>query len=172
VDVLAGEVGDHLVGVHVRGGARAGLEDVDRELAVVLAGRDLVGGRGNDRPVRAQPPLWAARVGAVVEAAASPRVTGRRGEQIVVTYDSGIRGASDIIKAIAIGAKFVFVGRLWIWGLSIMGEEGVRHVMNGLLADFDITMAVGGLSKVEDIDRDYIESLPKQYSLITERSKL
>ena len=78
------------------------------------------------------------------------------GEQLVVTYDSGIRGASDIIKALAIGAKFVFFGRLWIWGLSIMGEEGVRHVTKGLLADFDITMAVGGLTKISDIDRDYL----------------
>ena len=46
---VAGEVGDHLVGVHVRGGARAGLEDVDRELVVVLAGGDRVAGRGDPR---------------------------------------------------------------------------------------------------------------------------
>ena len=78
------------------------------------------------------------------------------GEQLVVTYDSGVRGASDIIKALAIGAKFVFVGRLWVWGLSIMGEEGVRHVMKSLLADFDITMAVGGLTQISDINHDFI----------------
>lgn len=50
-------------------------------------------------------------------------------------FDSGVRGAADIVKALALGAKFVFVGRLWIWGLSIMGEAGVRHVMKSLLAD-------------------------------------
>ena len=44
---VAGEVGDHLVGVHVRGGAGAGLEDVDRELVVVLAGGDRVAGGGD-----------------------------------------------------------------------------------------------------------------------------
>lgn len=75
------------------------------------------------------------------------------GERLVVTYDSGIRGASDIIKALALGAKFVFVGRLWVWGLSIMGETGVRHVMRSLLADFDIAMCVAGLRNVGEIDR-------------------
>ena len=50
-------------------------------------------------------------------------------------FDSGVRGASDVFKALALGAKFVFVGRLWVWGLSIMGEHGVRHVMvNGVMS--------------------------------------
>ena len=56
-------------------------------------------------------------------------------------YDTGIRGASDVFKALAIGAKFVFIGRLWVWALSIAGEHGVRHVMKGLLAEFDILLA-------------------------------
>ena len=67
-------------------------------------------------------------------------------------YDSGIRGGSDVLKALALGAKFVWVGRLWIWGLSIMGEVGVRHVMKSLLADFDILMNVGGFQNIEQID--------------------
>jgi isopentenyl diphosphate isomerase/L-lactate dehydrogenase-like FMN-dependent dehydrogenase len=68
-------------------------------------------------------------------------------------YDSGVRGASDIFKALALGAKFVFVGRLWVWGLSIMGEVGVRHVMKSLLADFDILMNVSGFQNIGQIDR-------------------
>jgi hypothetical protein len=43
-------------------------------------------------------------------------------------FDSGVRSAADVFKALAIGAKFVFVGRIWIWGLSIMGEHGVNRV--------------------------------------------
>ncbi len=54
------------------------------------------------------------------------------GEKLTVTFDSGVRGASDVIKALCLGAKFVWIGRLWVWGLSIMGEEGVRHVMKSL----------------------------------------
>lgn len=87
-------------------------------------------------------------------------------------FDSGVRGASDVFKALALGAKFVFVGRLWIWGLSIMGEHGVRHVMKSLLSDFDILLNVAGYQNVEQINRDAIESLPKSYSLISEKAKL
>lgn len=87
-------------------------------------------------------------------------------------YDSGVRGASDVFKALALGAKFVFVGRLWVWGLSIMGEHGVRHVMKSLLSDFDILLNVAGFQNVDQIDRDALESLSKAYSLIQERAKL
>ncbi|KAL8711582.1 MAG: hypothetical protein Q9220_003992 [cf. Caloplaca sp. 1 TL-2023] len=78
------------------------------------------------------------------------------GEKVYVMYDSGIRGASDVAKALAIGARFVWVGRLWVWGLSIMGEVGVRHVMKALLADFDIFMNVAGFQSVDQIDRSIL----------------
>lgn len=58
-----------------------------------------------------------------------------------------------MFKALALGAKFVFVGRLWVWGLSIMGYTGVNHVMKSLLAEFDILMNVGGFQNIEQIDR-------------------
>lgn len=87
-------------------------------------------------------------------------------------YDSGIRGASDVVKALALGAKFVFVGRLWVWGLSIMGEHGVRHVMKSLLADLDIMFNVAGITSVDEIDKDFLESYPKNYSLVQERSMI
>lgn len=93
-------------------------------------------------------------------------------EDFVVTFDSGVRGAADVVKALALGAKFVFIGRLWIWGLSIMGETGVRHVLKGLLADLDILMNCAGLRSIDDIDRGLIESLPKSYGLLAEKSKL
>ncbi|TEA17373.1 putative lactate 2-monooxygenase [Colletotrichum sidae] len=110
--------------------------------------------------------------GAVASLDALEKIAERVGDRIVVTFDSGVRGAADVVKALALGAKFVFVGRLWIWGLSIMGEAGVRHVMRGLLADLDILMNVAGLNTVEDIDKGLLESLPKAYTLISEKSKL
>lgn len=87
-------------------------------------------------------------------------------------FDSGIRSASDVVKALALGAKFVFVGRLWIWGLSIMGETGVIHVMKGLLADLDILMAVGGFKNIGEMTRDALDSEPKSYQLTQTASKL
>jgi len=89
-------------------------------------------------------------------------------------YDSGIRGASDVFKALALGAQFVFVGRLWIWGLSIMGDHGVRHVMKSLLAEFDILLNVAGFQNVKQIigNRDALDSSPKNYTLLQERARL
>ena len=87
-------------------------------------------------------------------------------------FDSGVRGASDVFKALALGAKFVFIGRLWVWGLAIGGEHGVRHIMKALLAEFDILMEVGGYPDVSKIDRDAIDSLPNSSNLIAEHSKI
>ncbi|KAK5023459.1 hypothetical protein LTS07_009334 [Exophiala sideris] len=94
------------------------------------------------------------------------------GEKLTVMFDSGVRGASDVIKALCLGAKFVWVGRMWIYGLSIMGEEGVRHVMKSLLAEFDISMLTAGFRNIGEMTRDRLESYPKSYALIAEKSKL
>lgn len=81
-------------------------------------------------------------------------------------FDSGVRTAADIFKALALGAKFVFIGRLWVWALSIAGERGVRHVMRSLLAEFDILMEVGGFQSIEQIDKSALDSLPNAAHLI------
>ncbi|PLB54422.1 FMN-dependent alpha-hydroxy acid dehydrogenase [Aspergillus steynii IBT 23096] len=107
--------------------------------------------------------------GAVASLDALESIVDAVGDRIYVMFDSGVRGASDVAKALALGARFVFVGRLWIWGLSIMGEEGVRHVMKSLLADFDILMGVAGFNSVQEFDRSILESYPKMYSLIPDK---
>ncbi|PYH53031.1 L-lactate dehydrogenase [Aspergillus niger CBS 101883] len=94
--------------------------------------------------------------GAIASLDALENIANAVGDQIYIMFDSGVRGGSDVAKALALGARFVFVGRLWIWGLSIMGEEGVRHVMKSLLADFDILMAVGGYNSVNDFDKSIL----------------
>ncbi|KAF2461499.1 FMN-dependent dehydrogenase [Lineolata rhizophorae] len=94
------------------------------------------------------------------------------GDKTYVMFDSGVRSASDVFKALALGAKFVFVGRLWVWGLSIMGEHGVRHVMKSLLAEFDILMNVAGFQALGQIDGSLLESYEKSYQLLPEKSRL
>ncbi|KAJ5931532.1 hypothetical protein N7516_006021 [Penicillium verrucosum] len=108
--------------------------------------------------------------GAVASLDALERIVEAVGERIYIMFDSGVRGASDVVKALALGAKFVFIGRLWIWGLSIQGEDGVRHVMKSLLADLDILMGVAGYNGVEDFNRDILESDPKNYTLIPQKT--
>ena len=91
--------------------------------------------------------------GAIASIDALEEIVAAVGDKIYIMYDNGIRGAADVAKALALGAKFVWVGRLWVWGLSIVGETGVRYVMKGLLADFDIFMNAAGFQNVEQIDR-------------------
>ena len=94
--------------------------------------------------------------GAIASLDALEHIVAAVGYKTYIMYDSGIRGAADVAKALALGAKFVWVGRLWVWGLSIMGETGVRHVMKSLLADFDIFMNAAGFQNIEQIDRTVI----------------
>lgn len=80
-------------------------------------------------------------------------------------FDSGIRTGADVFKALALGAKFVWVGRLWVWGLGIAGEIGVRHIMKSVLADFDILMNVAGFQSIQDIDKNALRTLPPSSTL-------
>ncbi|KAH9817386.1 putative lactate 2-monooxygenase [Teratosphaeria destructans] len=110
--------------------------------------------------------------GAIASLDALERIVDAVGDKTYIMFDSGIRGAADVAKALALGARFVFVGRLWVWGLSIMGEQGVRHVMKSLLADLDILFNVAGVQNVNQLDRSWLDSQPKGAGLIAERSKL
>jgi lactate 2-monooxygenase len=71
-----------------------------------------------------------------------------------VLFDSGIRTGSDIVKAIALGARAVLVGRPYVYGLALGGEEGVRHVLRCLLAELDLTLALSGHATLHTLDRD------------------
>ncbi|RDW73536.1 FMN-dependent alpha-hydroxy acid dehydrogenase [Coleophoma cylindrospora] len=110
--------------------------------------------------------------GAIASLDALEKIAAAVGDKTYIMFDSGVRGASDVFKALALGAKFVFVGRLWVFGLSIKGELGVRHVMKSLLADFDILMNVAGFQTIDQITRESIDSLANSAAMIQERSKL
>lgn len=72
---------------------------------------------------------------------------------LTVLFDSGIRTGSDVLKAVALGAKAVLVGRPYIYGLAMGGEEGVKHVLNCMLADTDNSLANLGKKTTADIGR-------------------
>lgn len=61
-------------------------------------------------------------------------------------FDSGIRRGADIMKALALGARAVLVARLYVWGLAVAGEAGVRDAILNLLADFELSMALSGFT--------------------------
>ena len=91
--------------------------------------------------------------GAIASLDALPAVVEAIQEKIPVLFDSGIRHGSDALKAIALGAKAVLLGRLYIWGLAVAGEQGVRDVVQNFLADFDLTLGLSGYRSCGELDQ-------------------
>jgi lactate 2-monooxygenase len=71
-----------------------------------------------------------------------------------VLFDSGVRSGADVVKALALGATAVGVGRPYAWGLALGGEHGVVHVLRSILAETDLIMAVDGYPSRGDLTRD------------------
>jgi len=84
---------------------------------------------------------------------ALPDVRAAVGEDFPVLFDSGIRTGADAFKALALGADAVCLGRPYAWGLALDGQAGVEQVLRCLLADLDLTLALSGLTHVEQVDR-------------------
>ncbi|MBW4720746.1 lactate 2-monooxygenase [Saccharothrix obliqua] len=82
--------------------------------------------------------------GAVGSLDVLPGIAEAVGEQVEVLFDSGVRGGADVVKALALGAKAVLVGRPFAYGLAHGGQPGVRHVLRSLLAEFELTLALSG----------------------------
>jgi isopentenyl diphosphate isomerase/L-lactate dehydrogenase-like FMN-dependent dehydrogenase len=80
-----------------------------------------------------------------------------------IYLDGGIRRGADVIKAIALGAKAVFIGRPLFWGLAIDGENGVMRVLNILREEIEITMAKCGRPTIASIDSTTIVKAPPLY---------
>ncbi|XP_071995176.1 2-Hydroxyacid oxidase 2-like isoform X2 [Engystomops pustulosus] len=78
--------------------------------------------------------------------------------RVEVYVDGGIRTGSDVLKALALGAKCVFIGRPVVWGLAYKGEEGVRGVLQILAEEFRLSMALSGCRNVSEITRNLIHS--------------
>ena len=75
---------------------------------------------------------------------------------VEVYVDGGIRRGTDVLKAMAYGARAVLVGRPILWGLAVGGEAGVKSVLEMLRQEFDLAMALSGCPRVTDITRDLV----------------
>ena len=73
-----------------------------------------------------------------------------------VLFDSGVRGGADIVKALALGAAAVLLGRPYLWGLAVDGEAGVAAVIDNLIGELDLAMGLAGVSDVAAIDRETV----------------
>lgn len=94
--------------------------------------------------------------GAIAALDALPAVVEAVGGEIPILLDSGIRGGADVLKALALGATAVCLGRPYAYGLAIAGEVGVREVIQNIRADFDLTLGLAGLNTLQDVNRECI----------------
>jgi len=93
---------------------------------------------------------------AVATADALPAIAAAVGGKAEVYVDGGIRRGTDIVKALALGARAVLIGRPAVWGLAIAGADGVRDVFEHLRGELVRTMALCGVAKLEEVTRDLV----------------
>lgn len=90
--------------------------------------------------------------GSIASLDALPAIVDAVGGDLQVLLDSGIRSGADIVKALALGADAVLVGRPYVWGLAAGGEAGAVAVLRGLLAEFDLTLGLSGHTRPGQLD--------------------
>src|SRR3954466_5358851 len=78
------------------------------------------------------------------------------GDQIEIVLDGGVRRGSDVVKALALGARAVMIGRAYLWGLAANGQAGVENVLDVLRARIDSTLLGLGLSSIDELEPDSV----------------
>jgi isopentenyl diphosphate isomerase/L-lactate dehydrogenase-like FMN-dependent dehydrogenase len=90
--------------------------------------------------------------GAIASLDALPPIAEAVGGDLDVLLDSGVRSGADVVKALALGADAVLLGRPYLWGLAIGGEAGVLAVLRAVLAELDLTLGLSGHGSPRELD--------------------
>lgn len=98
--------------------------------------------------------------GAIAALDALPAVADAVGSRLSVLFDSGVRTGADMVKALALGAQAVLIGRPYVYGLGLGGEEGVRHVLRALRNEFELTMRLAGVASLAELGPDLLQRRP------------
>ncbi len=94
--------------------------------------------------------------GVMSGARALPAIADAVGDELTVLMDGGIRSGLDVVKALALGARGVLIGRAWAWALGARGEAGVAHVLAVLRQEMLMAMALTGCTDVAEISEDML----------------
>jgi isopentenyl diphosphate isomerase/L-lactate dehydrogenase-like FMN-dependent dehydrogenase len=87
---------------------------------------------------------------------ALPQVVDVCGGEVTVLVDGGIRRGTDVVKALALGAHAVLIGRPALWGLAVDGEQGVRRVLELLRAEVELALTLLGCPSPDAVSRDHV----------------
>jgi lactate 2-monooxygenase len=98
--------------------------------------------------------------GAIAALDALPAVAAAAGARLAVLFDSGVRSGADMVKALALGAQAVLIGRPYVYGLGLGGEAGVRHVLRALRNEFELTMRLAGVPSLAELGPDLLQRRP------------
>ncbi len=91
---------------------------------------------------------------------ALPAVADEVGGELDVLVDGGIRRGTDVLKALALGANAVMVGRPVLWGLAVEGSEGARRILEILLAELDVALGLAGAPRAADLHSGFVTRAP------------
>jgi L-lactate dehydrogenase (cytochrome) len=121
-----------------------GILDIDDAKSAVKSGAEAIvvsnhGGRQLD--------------GAASSISMLPEIADAVGSEIEVLFDGGIRSGQDLMRALALGARACLIGRSYIYGLGAAGQAGVARAIDIIAKELNVTMALTGVSSVEEIDR-------------------
>ncbi len=97
--------------------------------------------------------------GSIAALDALPTVVATIGDRADVLFDSGVRTGSDVLVALALGAKAVLYGRPWAYGLGLAGAAGARHALRALLADFDSALGLSGCANPAAVSRALLSTV-------------
>jgi L-lactate dehydrogenase (cytochrome) len=97
--------------------------------------------------------------GAPSSISALPPIVDAVGSEIEIMFDGGIRSGQDVARALAFGARSCLSGRAYIYGLGAAGQAGVARAIEIIRNELDVTMALMGVNKVDDIDRKVIMAM-------------
>lgn len=87
-----------------------------------------------------------------------PEVVEAVGSQVEIYLDGGIRNGTDVVKAVALGAHAVLIGRPWVWALAARGEQGVVDLLDTFRREIHATMALMGVRSLDELNRELIDS--------------
>jgi len=97
--------------------------------------------------------------GAIASLEALPPIADVVGDELTVLLDSGVRSGADVLKALALGADAVMIGRPYLWGLALEGQAGVETVLRCILAELDLSLALSGHTAPDQLDQDAVREV-------------
>jgi L-lactate dehydrogenase (cytochrome) len=99
--------------------------------------------------------------GAPSSISALPRIADALGGRLEIMLDGGVHSGQDVVKALALGAQSVMIGRAWVYALAARGEAGVRHLLSQIQRDIKVTLALTGLTSARAVTADILLEAPR-----------